>query len=191
MQNVMVDIETLDTGPDAVVLSIGAVAFDGKTPLKDLPQHYDRLMFQSQLDKGRKVSASTLQWWMQQDHTAQQAAFLMGSETPPYSALTHLIGFISSRTEGGIEGALMWANSPSFDLTILRSLAGDFFQTPPLWNFRNERDLRTLRATAGLRVAPGPADLGYVAHHPIGDCMAQIEVVRRCYANLGLDLDGE
>ena len=189
MQNVMVDIETLNTDPDAVVLSIGAVAFDQSPPLEKLPSFFERLILQPQLDRGCTVSADTIKWWMQQDRTAIEAAFFAGGEVPVFSAITHLVGFLSARCNFGVDQVFVWANSPSFDCTIIRNLAGTVMGSPPLWSFRNERDVRTLRAVADLESAPGPADLGYVAHHPIGDCLAQVEVVRRCYAKLGLDLD--
>ena len=59
--DVMIDIETLGRSERAVVLSIGAVAFDIERPdvsLDDLPAWYAALDLQPQIDNGRLVEGA-------------------------------------------------------------------------------------------------------------------------------------
>jgi len=59
----MIDIETLGTEPDCVVLSVGAVKFD---PYKLTDPHAKTLWRPSadeQMTADRSVLESTLQWW--------------------------------------------------------------------------------------------------------------------------------
>ena len=71
MNHIMVDIETLDTVQSAVVLSIGAVAFDPHT--KELGEKFYvefTTDLQAQQRLGRTISADTVTWWMQQGAAA-------------------------------------------------------------------------------------------------------------------------
>ncbi len=78
----MFDLETLDTKPSAVVLSIGAVVWEAKyLPSEHKIKWYEVDKFlrvldiQKQLDSGRTVSQATLLWWMDQDPKAKAEAF--------------------------------------------------------------------------------------------------------------------
>ena len=61
--HIMIDIETLATTPDAVVMSVGAVKFD---PTSDQPPTSKTLWrpdIDEQTERDRHVSESTLEWW--------------------------------------------------------------------------------------------------------------------------------
>ena len=62
----MIDIETLGTSPDCVVLSVGAVKFD---PFTNIEPH-NRLLWrpstEEQFKANRTVLDSTLEWWATQ-----------------------------------------------------------------------------------------------------------------------------
>lgn len=192
--DVMIDIETLGTDQRAVVLSIGAIAFDAENPDANmfeghpvagdmpgqLPIFYTALNFDEQLAKGRTIKADTLRWWMRQNADAQIAAFDTVEATPHQDgwmgetmALRSLARFIEFQM--GSTGKI-WAKSPSFDLTILESLYRDFDDTPP-WRYAQERDVRTIIDVA---VIPNPVG----KHEPIEDCLGQIKAVQDAYAKL-------
>ena len=59
----MIDLETLATTPDCVVLTIGGVKFDPNTLGESTQPFYYRFNVDEQLDKGRTTSESTLEWW--------------------------------------------------------------------------------------------------------------------------------
>ena len=70
----MIDLETLSTRPDAVILSVGAIKFD---PYSSTEPH-DPLLFKvdvdSQTEMGRHVMEDTLNWWATQpEHIREDA----------------------------------------------------------------------------------------------------------------------
>jgi hypothetical protein len=136
--DMMIDIETLGNGSDAIVVSIGAVLFNRNTG-EIGPKFYKHLAYQDQVDKGRKVTASTIAWWMSQDDDARKNAFTR-VQIPTRQALIELQSFIQDNT---LE-CKPWGNGPSFDLTILENLFKDFNVEFP-WHFRHVRCLRTFK----------------------------------------------
>ena len=76
----MIDLETLGSTPDSVILSIAAVKFDpfddyqdrGITP-DQLPTLNILVDIDSQTD--RRIDESTVAWWSQQDPVIQESVF--------------------------------------------------------------------------------------------------------------------
>ena len=87
--DIMLDIETLDTSPSAIVLSIGAVKFNS-VGLGDT--FYVRLDSDPQLALGRTQSEATLTWWAGQSDAARKEAFATPEFTNP-SSLVKFCGF--------------------------------------------------------------------------------------------------
>ena len=162
--HVVVDLETLDTRPNAAVLSVG-VAFVKTCAVVDAIEL--RLDLSEQLMLGRTVSASTLEWWLDgakadaQRHTASLPRYALSTALESIEARV--------RAYGGPKGAFIWGNSPSFDCAILASLyaaAG----MPPWWGYSQEMDLRTLRKF-GLVKWQQPL----IAHTALHDAQAEAE----------------
>jgi hypothetical protein len=182
MNDVMIDIETLATSPRAVVLSIGALAFDAESPAPDgthgLPMFYTALQFEDQ--KGRDIDPATVRWWMNQKADAQHAAFTTEASTDFHEgymgtvdALAGLADFV--RFNAGSAGKV-WAKSPSFDCNILGTLYADHDMVEP-WKYAQERDVRTIVDVGDVTNPVG-------CHEPIGDCAEQIEAVWAAYTRL-------
>lgn len=193
---IMIDIETLDTRPTAVVLSFAAVAF----PDTEVDPLYRALDVDQQLAVGRTVSADTLAWWARQPDEARLAA--LAAPAPHLAGLGSRCGSSPEGAWWAVEQALsdlellfghhnveaVWACPPTFDIAILESLYEDFGRSPVPWTWRQFRDVRTLREEAGvdgdhppLSVADAPMTLAAdhcVPHHPVWDCYRQIAVVR-------------
>ena len=74
-KNIMVDLETLGTSADSVILSIGAVKFDLETGEIDNRGFYASVSVESNLSFRRRVSEETLLWWLKQPAAAQQVFF--------------------------------------------------------------------------------------------------------------------
>ncbi|NQW82286.1 MAG: 3'-5' exoribonuclease, partial [Polaromonas sp.] len=62
----MVDLETLGTVADAVILSIGAVKFDLDSDAIDDDGFYASISIESNQETGRRIQEDTLIWWMGQ-----------------------------------------------------------------------------------------------------------------------------
>ena len=68
MQNIEIDIETLGTSHNSVILSIGAVEFDGEKLGKEFEIFIDP---ESCTDHGLVIDASTVMRWMRQSDEAR------------------------------------------------------------------------------------------------------------------------
>ena len=68
MQNVMVDIETLGTSSNSVILSIGAVEFDNENLGAEFEVYIDP---ESCTDHGLVIDAPTVMWWLGQSNEAR------------------------------------------------------------------------------------------------------------------------
>lgn len=161
MNNVMIDLETLGTAGNSVILSIGAVRFD-KRGLGD--EFYVSVNIDSCLDKGLHIDGRTLAWWMEQEDDARKVF----SETglPLSTALNALASAFDW------ENTLVWCNGLSFDLPILDTAYRACDMAAP-WAYYNGRDYRTLKneleksAFKALEVRPT------VAHNALADAKAQ------------------
>lgn len=149
MKQIMLDLETLDTSPSALVVSIGAVAFDPMNPVlgDEFYLELSDLRIQ-QVVGNRTISADTVSWWMQQDAMAKQVFAPCAPDHPvrarTVDALEKFALFIGDN--GGSE-ALIWGNGADFDNIILGSLYESFgFKKP--WSYSRNRCFRTLKSLA-------------------------------------------
>lgn len=171
MLHMMIDIETLSTEPNAVVLSIGAAKFTAEGGIID-KLHIPALEVDPQRLAGRDISDDTLRWWFRQvrDKGAVPPSMFDYDNVRmhPTNALNRLEVF-------SCDASFVWANAPSFDCTILRSLAKDM-HGHIIWPFYNERCYRTWKAMAalceGFAFAPNES-----AHNALSDAVAQAQTM--------------
>jgi len=177
VSDVMVDIETLSTRVNAVVLSIGAVAFD---PYSDhIGDSFSvQLDPQEQMEKGRHVDVNTIKWWMGQSEEAKKESFSGSNKVE--AVLCVFRDFITSL--GSHSTLRLWSNGPSFDEAILRSLYADYRVEWPV-RYNGGRDCRTLFEIA-YPDGPVPLVRGDVVHSAIDDAMWQAMAVQMCMAKL-------
>ena len=132
----MIDIETLGTGADCVVLTVGAVKFDpwsGQEPHSGL---LERLDVDDQVHMGRKISDATLQWWAKQDQEIQDRAFSDEGRIPVEPFMQELNAWLT-----GCE--TIWCQGPQFDMVILEDFFRDFGHHMN-WFYWQVSDCRTL-----------------------------------------------
>jgi hypothetical protein len=113
--DIMLDLETLATTADAVILSIGAVRFDLDAGLVfDEPDamFYQAISIASQ--NNRKIGGDTLAWWMMQSEQAR--AVFVEPNVDMFHALDHLAEWIDPQP-GSMP--IMWSNGADFDLPML------------------------------------------------------------------------
>jgi hypothetical protein len=180
-EHLMWDIESLDTLPSAVVLSIGAVAFnledsDTEASLsKDSRCFYTGLAMQDQMDEGRTVDAATLKWWLKQG-TEAQTVFWDGTRSV-ITGLSQLHRFCVSH-----KIKYIWGNGNMFDNVAIRSLYNDFDMASsyPV-SFRADMDLRTLKL-----LAPEETHIERVGtvHNALDDAKYQVLKAQSYYRSL-------
>lgn len=140
--HVMVDIESLSTSADAVVLSIGAVAFAGVVGAPRVPKFNVALHVQQQINAGREISASTLQWWMKQSDDAR-SLFTARAGAVVQPTLRNFNDWLCSLMAPETDELIVWANGVAFDIAALTSLYATFNTDVP-WKYNAVRDARTL-----------------------------------------------
>ncbi len=185
--DLMIDLETLDTSPTAVVLSLGAVVFDPYTHARGATFYVEFTNFlEQQTGVGRTISPSTVLWWMGQNAAAREVFKPKEASNERCSALWGLTYFADYLKPLNIKR--VWAKDPDFDVVILRSL----YQTnaPGLafpFKYSAGRSVRTVEDMpfAPLRDAPP------VAHNALDDAIAQATRVQECFAALKRRLGGE
>ena len=132
MKHVMVDLETLGNGSNAVIIAIGAVMFD-HTGIGDT--FYTNVSPQSCVDVGLQMDVSTVMWWMQQ--TEQSRSIFKKVSSPLKTALDDFALWYP-------EGAALWGNGATFDNVILANAYRAVGVEQP-WAYWNDRCYRTLK----------------------------------------------
>lgn len=167
MKHVMVDLETLGTTADAVILSIGAVRFDLDSDQLDDDGFYSSISIDSSLACGRRIQEDTLLWWLKQT-AAAQAVF----HEPKVTLATSLCEF--SDWLGPTE-SLLWANGADFDLPMLAHAFRQADMDIP-WLFWNSRCVRTFKNLPQARNVKVPR-LG-THHNALSDAAYQVRLVQ-------------
>lgn len=130
-----IDLETLGTCPNAVILTLGAVRFNPKTEeLYD--ELYLRFDVDSQLDLGRKVDEKTMEWWGKQDKDVMWEALDPEGRLDLNYCLDQLNKFL-------VGSSKIWVHGCGFDSVLLESLYR-MLQRPIPWQYWQIQDSRTL-----------------------------------------------
>lgn len=186
LTDIMVDIETLGTSPNAMIVQIAAVRFDPATRLISSPEgafNFHVKPTGSPAIDG-DMDFDTVRWWLSQEPAAQQRVFAPATGFGGHVG-TGVMAFCAwVEQQGPFEH--VWANAPTFDLVLLKrtfdrtldsfpriGMEGD--QPLRRWPFtyKDERDFRTLK-TIGRRLGvPEPVRVG-VSHDALDDCFHQV-----------------
>ncbi len=142
--DIMIDLETLATTADAVILSIGAVRFD----LEQNEVFPNTFYTAVELDwqTGRRIDPATLTWWMAQSDAAK-AVFTDKKKVFLSVALYHLHSWIDP--EPGTPPTV-WSNGADFDLPMLAHAYRSQNQPLP-WAPYAARCYRTYKNLPGAR----------------------------------------
>lgn len=179
--HVMIDIETLGTSPNAVILQIGAVGFaaGGMDP-----GFYSDVTIEDQVHLGRSVDNTTLAWWL--DKTLPEARTSVFErrrvDTTSLSQVLndlnrYIKAYLIDEDVNNTPHDRLWANSPAFDLAIIRN-AMEMCSITPSWNYWHEADVRTLKlvdsVNQGIEIKKIPQlRVGGVSHSALDDAKNQ------------------
>ena len=170
----MLDIETLATTPDAVVMSVGVVKFDPHTGTP-----YNKTLWRPDIDeqteRDRHVSESTLEWWAKQPDHIQEDAFSDEGRIP-------VTEFMKELNRYCVGADKIWCQGPQFDMLILENLYiqyGHHFG----WQFWQIMDCRTLFQL--MPVDPRKA-IQQDLHSADADAYYQAIGVQQCYEHFGI-----
>src|SRR6056300_1057834 len=171
--DVMLDLETLATSPDCVVLTFGAVKFDPFTDTIDKGM-YIRLDVDEQIALGRRVDEGTLEWWGRQNEQVREEA--LGED-----GRISIDEFTSQLNQFIVGANRIWAQGPVFDIVILENLYRQLSKPCP-WQFWQIRDSRTLLSTHGDPREKNKEGL----HNALEDCVSQAQAVQYIFKQCGI-----
>lgn len=204
IMDAMVDIETLGIKNNSVVLSIAVIIFDRLDAAKYIGHslttgeqcrsltNYTHSFHTpvSMLDclaSGSIIDKGTAEWWKGKKDRSQLVDSMACTESLA-TTMMRLKEFL----EYGYGS--IWAKSPSFDISILRSLSSSVGIDLGI-DFRKERDVRTeiqdypqfdvRQVSKGMTIYnKHGAEIGL--HDPVYDAIIQLQAVQEVYAAKGL-----
>ena len=162
----MLDIETLATSPDSVILTFGAIKFDPFDSSKEMREGlYFRINVDEQIELGRNVDQGTVDWWGTQNEEVREEALGENDRISLDDFTRQLNKFVVGVNR-------VWAQGPVFDIVILENLYRQIGKPCP-WQYYLIRDSRTLLKALGDDREPG-----VMLHNALADCVSQAEAVQ-------------
>lgn len=178
---IMIDLETLDLAPSAVVTQLGWATYRlGETEIRASGCYH--LAVPVQLKMRRTINWDTIAWWLVQDE-ASRHVMVKADRNDPYAALED---FRHSIQWSEIKG--VWSHGLNFDIPILCSLFQACAVKEP-WHYRTPRDTRTMMALSrGVVDKVRATDVKHSAEH---DAIAQALTMQDCYRAIFVGTPGQ
>ena len=174
MQNIEIDIETLGTSSNSVILSIGAVEFDGDKLGKEFEVFIDP---ESCTDHGLVIDARTVMWWLGQSDAAR-SELLKRKGVPLDEAMVKLHNAFDWK------GKQVWCNGTDFDFPIIASACKAVGVTEP-WQYWSKMDYRTLKNLLPKKTYGELKVDATVKHSALSDANAQAQTTINILKYLG------
>jgi len=175
--DIMIDLETLDTTPYCVILTIGVVRFDPrghgvserlelKPTVEDQTEIYKRI-----------INEGTLEWWSKQNKEALDEAFNETNRMSLKDCMEALYKFCWNRRA-------VWSNGAGFDIvaceTAMRQTLTNY-PNPIPWPFYTVRDTRTIYEIANVSLKD---DNQKTSHKAVEDAERQALLVQKAYRKI-------
>lgn len=181
MNNIMLDLETMGSGPRAAIVSIGAVFFDLQTG--ELGAEFEVAVDLRESVKHGEMSAETVLWWLEQSDEARKKV-TEGTKDGRRLFLVHALNsfteFVVSNRTGDVS---VWGNGAGFDNVILSSAYEAVGLEKP-WKHWNDCDVRTMVMMGRTLLNIDPkTDMPFVGerHTPLADAKHQAKYVSEIY----------
>src|SRR5690606_4687031 len=134
--HISIDCESLGTSSDALLLSIGAVAFD---PLSgQVLEEFHAIIDQDGAHAVGSIDAATVFWWMRQGEAARAALFAKDLERVTLRAALDQLTALVLR----YPGAVIWQRGDKDSEWIASAYRSQGMKCP--WRYWQVRDQRTL-----------------------------------------------
>lgn len=176
--DIMIDFETLATGTQPTILTMGACKFDplgNELTNPDMEVFYVRIDIESQEAIGREVNEDTIAWWGRQSPEAQEEA--LGDSTPDNPRYTIQEAF--DKLYKFCWGAKrVWSNGATADIVWSETAFRQVGKAIP-WKFWEIRDVRT-----AFDIGINPNMPPVTAHHALEDAVNQAIGIQNVYRTL-------
>lgn len=179
MKDIMVDIETLGTDSNSVIISISAVAFDMTTG--KIGKTFEvSINILEQAFHGGMIDNGTMQWWSTQSKEAKGALTRI-QPVNVEQALGAFNKWLVHAVSVDLNNVKLWGNGAGFDNVLIRNLyrRSDIDFVLPYWC---DNDVRTLVTLANINIK----DFKFegTKHNGIDDCKHQIRYCSVAYGSL-------
>lgn len=161
---IMIDIETLDNTPSAVILSIGACKFDTESG-EILDKFYVNVDPRDCKQYGLTIGQSTVDWWKKQDKAIIEG--MKVDQKPLKEALADFNSFAKGVSK-------FWSHGATFDFPIMAN-AYTKTGTPEPWKFWNCLCSRTVMTIANVNMREHRDPSKH--HNALEDCIIQATVL--------------
>lgn len=171
-RHLMLDLETLSTNRNSVILSIGAVIFN---PIDKnfIDTFYCKVDIEEQTEKyNRHISEETLNWWSLQSPEVIMEAMGDENRLSYRDAVEKLRKFACGCDR-------VWSNGSVFDIIIIEDCMNDL-EMPVPWQYYNIRDCRTIYELAGVSLKDKKYETK-TTHSAIDDAIHQTIVLQDAY----------
>lgn len=169
--HVMLDIETLSVDPNAFITSVAMVVFNPYAPECINPECYNESLDPWVEQKGSHIDTNTVVWRQRQDERTKTP---LRKAMVEYQSLKNMLLDLEAFMKKH-DVKKVWANSPSFDCTIINNAAKRELGREII-PFYKECDVRTAKYFVE-QVSGSKVDLGN-NHTPYDDCINQINLVQ-------------
>lgn len=185
MRSIALDIETMSTEPDAALTAIGLVEFhhdedneDGTGPRIDR-EFYAPIHLTSAVQAGGRMDPATVMWWMGEDLVLARRKWLFNAVRIEIAMQAMLDWFA---TGGSGADILVYARGPQFDCVVVKTALARLGMKVP-WEFRNERDTRTMtKMYPSIELPEAPATS--MKHFALDDAMFEARTVWHLWRTL-------
>lgn len=179
MADIMIDLETMGTGPTSSIVAIGAVEMSVEHGT--VRKYYSEVDLKSSVMFGGSIDPDTVMWWLRRSEQARNALQLPDDKERWMFDVKHVLMDFAQwldETGIGIDDRRIWGNGADFDNPILSSAFIRAGHDVP-WQFRNSRCYRTLKSLhPEIKSAPRHG----VHHNALDDAMHQaqhwVEIMR-------------
>lgn len=167
MKYCVIDLETMGTGGNTAIVSLGAVILESDDGQIEKTFHCN-ISLESSLKAGLKVTADTIMWWLKQNEDARDALIY----PKPCDLAIVLDEFSTFFTSNGCD--YLVGNGSSFDNAIL-SDAYKALDISQCWHYASDRCLRTYMEASGYPERPKREG---TYHSALDDAMYQAECLK-------------
>lgn len=164
-QNIMLDIETMSTQPNAAITAIGAVVMDFENNKITGSGFYKAIDLESSVAHGGHLCPNTVTWWLTQDDAAKRA---MTQNTVSFAdAMIQFKSWVGNVATP--KHVRVWGNGATFDNVIVRRAFMRMGLDCP-WPFYGDMCYRTMKS---LRPDIEPPEFSGVKHDALADATYQ------------------